>query len=82
MVPFGLPFIGHSLYLALSPHKYLDWCNKKYGELYDLNIRGKRVTIANGKMGEEVLMADSNDLSLDAGLFKGKQYHYHFFFLF
>ncbi|GAA5801963.1 hypothetical protein HPULCUR_007423 [Helicostylum pulchrum] len=77
MVPFGLPLIGHSLYLALMPHKYLDWCNKTYGELYDLNIRGNRITIANGKMGEEVLKADSKDLSLDAGLFTETQFlHY------
>ncbi|KAG2235319.1 hypothetical protein INT48_007950 [Thamnidium elegans] len=70
IVPFGLPLIGHSLYLALMPHRYLDWCNKNYGELYDLNIRGKRVTIANGKMGEEVLKADTSELSLDDGLLK------------
>lgn len=77
MVPLGLPVFGHSLYLMTFPNKFIDYCNGKYGELYNLNLLGKTVTIASGKCAEEVLKADHDDLSLEQGILKGSTCHYY-----
>ncbi|KAL9541263.1 hypothetical protein MBANPS3_009220 [Mucor bainieri] len=69
-VPFSLPLVGHSLYLMVMPNKFIDWCNKNYGELYNINMLGKEVTVASGKCAEEALKADQADLSLEEGVVK------------
>lgn len=71
-VPFSLPLLGHSLYLMAMPNKFIDWCNKHYGELYIINMLGKEVTVASGKCAEEALKADQADLSLEEGVVKGR----------
>ncbi|KAI7895834.1 cytochrome P450 [Mucor mucedo] len=63
-VPYGLPIFGHSLYLIFFPGKFMDWCNEKYGEMYNLNLRGKTVTVVGGKSGEESMKSDATELSL------------------
>lgn len=70
-VAYGLPLVGHTLYLMLSPFKFIDWCNKNYGELYDLNLLGKTITVANKKCAEETFKAESSDLSFTEGLVLG-----------
>ncbi|KAG2210477.1 hypothetical protein INT47_002419 [Mucor saturninus] len=67
-IPFALPIVGHSLYLMYTPSRFLDWCNEKYGEVYNLNVLGKIITVASGKSAEEALIADQSDLSLDHGV--------------
>lgn len=71
-IPFALPIVGHSLYLMYTPSRFLDWCNEKYGEVYNLNVLGKIITVASGKSAEEALVADQSDLSLDHGVVRGK----------
>lgn len=71
-VPYGLPLVGHSLYLMFMPSKFLDWCNKNYGEVYNLNVLGKIMTVASGKSAEEAMKSDTADLSLDHGVVRGK----------
>lgn len=71
-VPFGLPILGHTPYMMLMPTKFLDWCNKTYGEVYNLKVRGKLVTVTNGKCAEESLKAEREELSLSHGLVQGK----------
>ncbi|KAI9473413.1 MAG: cytochrome P450 [Benjaminiella poitrasii] len=66
-VPFGLPFLGHVLYLTFMPNKFVDWCNKNYGEIYSLNILGRHTIVTNGKCAEEFMKADINVLSMDQG---------------
>lgn len=70
-VGYALPFFGHSLYLMFNAGKFLDWCQAKYGDLYDLTIFGSLITVASGRMGEEVLKADSEKLSIEEGILKG-----------
>lgn len=70
-VPFSLPFVGHSLYVMTMPNKFIDWCNRNYGELYNLDLLGKEITVASGKCAEEALKADQLDLSLEEGVVKG-----------
>lgn len=72
-VPYSLPLFGHTLYMVYMPSKFLDWCNEKYGEIYNLNLQGKTMTITNGRIGEEAMKADAGDLSLDHGIVRGKQ---------
>ncbi|KAI8885443.1 cytochrome P450 [Backusella circina FSU 941] len=67
-VGYNLPIVGHSLYMLANPHKFIDWCNDKYGEVYDLNLFGKTVTVASGRSAEEVLKADADKLSLEHGI--------------
>jgi cytochrome P450 len=67
-VGYNLPIVGHSLYMLRNSNKFLDWCNEKYGEVYDLNLFGKTVTVTSGKSAEEVLKADSDKLSLEHGI--------------
>ncbi|KAI8061955.1 cytochrome P450 [Thamnidium elegans] len=67
-VPFSLPLFGHTLYLMAMPNKFLDWCNQKYGEIYNLDVNGKTVTVTNGKSAEEAMKADQDDLSLEHGI--------------
>jgi hypothetical protein len=71
MVPFALPVFGHSLYLAAFSNKFIDYCNNKYGELYNLNLLGKTTTIASGKCAEEALKAEHDELSLEHGILEG-----------
>lgn len=79
MVPFGLPFVGHTLYLFLFPKQFIDWCNHRYGELYNIIFFGKTVTVSSGLIAQEVLKADMKDLSLDeatgTGTFFRHEYH-------
>lgn len=70
-VPFSLPLVGHTLYLMYMPSRFIDWCNEKYGEVYNLDILGKTVTVTNGISAQEALKAESSDLSLEHGLIKG-----------
>ncbi|KAI8640968.1 cytochrome P450 [Parasitella parasitica] len=70
-VPLSLPLVGHTLYMMTMSNKFIDWCNKNYGELYNLNFLGKQVTVASGKCAEEALKADQSDLSLEEGIVKG-----------
>ncbi|KAG2210040.1 hypothetical protein INT47_003476 [Mucor saturninus] len=67
-VAYSLPFFGHNLYLMFMPSKFLDWCNNEYGEIYNLILQGKMMTITSGKLGEETLKADSEYLSIDQGI--------------
>ncbi|KAF1797439.1 cytochrome P450 [Mucor lusitanicus] len=67
-VPYGLPLIGHTLYLMASPFKFVDWCNKNYGEIYDINLLGKTVTVTSKKCAEETFKAETSDLSLNEGI--------------
>ncbi|KAG2200077.1 hypothetical protein INT47_007722 [Mucor saturninus] len=67
-VPFGLPLFGHTLYLMFMPQKFLDWCNKNYGEVYNLTLQGKVVTITSGKSAEEAFKTKNTVLSLDQGI--------------
>ncbi|GAN03790.1 cytochrome p450 superfamily protein [Mucor ambiguus] len=67
-VPYGLPLLGHTLYLMASPFKFVDWCNKNYGEIYDINLLGKTVTVTSKKCAEETFKAESSDLSLNEGI--------------
>ncbi|KAG2200076.1 hypothetical protein INT47_007721 [Mucor saturninus] len=67
-VPYSLPLFGHNLYMMFMPSKFLDWCNERYGEIYNLNLQGKTMTITNGKLGEEAMKANAEDLSLDHGI--------------
>ncbi|KAI8051720.1 cytochrome P450 [Thamnidium elegans] len=78
-VPFGLPFLGHGLYLLFMPKTFLDWCNNRYGEVYNLKARGKIFTVTNGTCGEESLKADRDDLSLDHGLVRDTLYFHYVF---
>lgn len=71
-VPYSLPLLGHSLYLMIMPAKFIDWCDKNYGELYNINMLGNEVTVASGKCAEEALKADQADLSLEEGVVKGE----------
>lgn len=73
MASYSLPLFGHGLYLMLMPNKFIDWCIKTYGEVYTVNMFGKTITVANGKSGEEALKADTEDLSLDQGIVRGKK---------
>lgn len=70
-VPYGLPLIGHTLYLMASPFKFVDWCNKNYGEIYDINLLGKTVTVTSKKCAEETFKAETSDLSLNEGIVNG-----------
>lgn len=70
-VPFGLPVFGHSLYLMFMPRKFLDWCNKNYGEVYNLTLQGSIVTVTSGRSGEEAFKAKNTVLSLDQGIVRG-----------
>jgi hypothetical protein len=72
LVPFGLPLLGHNLYLMLFPGKFIDWCSAKYGEVYRLQLLGKTVTVAGGKSAEEAMKAEQSDLSLEHGIVRGK----------
>lgn len=72
-VPFGIPFIGHMPYLMFMPNKFIDWCNKKYGEVYNIKNFGSIVTVVSGSSAREVLKADSSDLSMEEGTVKGMQ---------
>ncbi|CEP15452.1 hypothetical protein [Parasitella parasitica] len=67
-VPYGLPLLGHTLYLMISPFKFVDWCNKNYGEIYDISLLGKTVTVTSKKCAEETFKAESTDLSLTEGI--------------
>ncbi|KAI8068359.1 cytochrome P450 [Gongronella butleri] len=69
-VPYSLPLVGHSLYLAWDANRFIDWCTKKYGEVFDIDLFGGPVTIASGRAGEEVLKADPEYLSLEEGILK------------
>ncbi|KAI9028849.1 cytochrome P450 [Phycomyces nitens] len=69
-VPFSLPLFGHSLYLFWDSHRFIDWCIAKYGEVYELSIMGKIVTVASGNSGQEALKAESSFLSLEEGIIK------------
>jgi hypothetical protein len=73
-VPFGLPLLGHTLYLAFFPKKFIDWCNSKYGEVYNIHHLGKLVTIASGRCAEEAMKAESSELSLEHGILRGTKY--------
>ncbi|KAI8879133.1 cytochrome P450 [Backusella circina FSU 941] len=68
VVAYKLPIIGHSLYMMWNHNKFIDWCTKKYGELYTVNIMGKTITIARGKAAEEALKSSCEDLSLHHGV--------------
>ncbi|KAI8982138.1 cytochrome P450 [Mycotypha africana] len=78
-VPFSLPLIGHTLYTTFMPYKFLDWCDKRYGEIYNLHLLGQTVTVANGKCGEETLKAERDDLSLEHGVVRDLL-HLHYLF--
>lgn len=73
-VPYGLPIFGHSLYLIFFPGKFMDWCNKKYGDMYNLTLRGQTVTVVGGKSGEESMKSDAKDLSLSDAIVRGRLY--------
>lgn len=71
-VPFGLPLFGHTLYLMFMPRKFLNWCNKNYGEVYNLTLQGSVVTVTSGKSAEEAFKTKNTILSLDQGIVRGK----------
>lgn len=71
LVPFGLPLLGHDLYLTLFPGKFIDWCSTKYGEVYRIQHLGKVITVASGKSAEEAMKAEQSDLSLEHGIIRG-----------
>ena len=71
-VPYGLPLLGHTLYLMMSPFKFIDWCNKNYGEIYDICLFGHRITVTSKKCAEETFKAESADLSLTEGIVNDK----------
>lgn len=71
-VAYNLPLFGHNLYMMVMPSKFLDWCNEKYGEIYNLNLQGRMITVASGKLGEETMKADADDLSIAQGIVRGK----------
>ncbi|KAL0087126.1 hypothetical protein F4703DRAFT_1550496 [Phycomyces blakesleeanus] len=73
-VPFALPLVGHSLYLLWDSNQFIDWCAKKYGEVYEISIMGKIVTVASGLSGQEALKADTDFLSLEEGVIKDVLY--------
>ncbi|KAI7897760.1 cytochrome P450 [Cokeromyces recurvatus] len=76
-IPYGLPFLGHTLYLTLMPNKFIDWCNKHYGEIYNISVLGRYITVTNGKCAEEFMKAEINDLSMEEGNVKDMLYlHY------
>ncbi|KAF7723855.1 hypothetical protein EC973_001581 [Apophysomyces ossiformis] len=71
-VAFSLPLFGHNLYMLFFSSRFLDWCTETYGELFDLNLMGKTVTIASGQCALEVLKADHRVLSTVEGTIIGK----------
>jgi hypothetical protein len=77
-VPFSLPIVGHTLYLTFMPNKFMDWCNEKYGEVYNLDVLGKTVTVTNGLSAQEALKAEHSDLSLEHGVIRGKLSYFLF----
>jgi hypothetical protein len=77
-VPFGLPFVGHFLYLLFIPNKFIDWCNAKYGEAYTINNFGDPTIIVNGNLAREALKADASYLSVDEGTLKGNVFRVDF----
>jgi hypothetical protein len=72
MVPYGLPLFGHTLYLFIFPKQFIDWCNSRYGELYNIVFFGKTITVSSGLTAHEVLKANIEDLSLDEATGTGK----------
>jgi hypothetical protein len=81
-VPYSLPLLGHTLYLMISPFKFIDWCNKNYGEIYDINMLGKIITVTSKKCAEETFKADASDLSLGEGIVNGLYTFFSIFNLF
>ncbi|RUS15475.1 cytochrome P450 [Endogone sp. FLAS-F59071] len=66
-VPYTIPFIGHTLELNKNPRKFLKECNAKYGETYFIHVLGAETLVTQGKLGYEVMRADS-DLSMEGTL--------------
>lgn len=71
-VAYSLPLLGHTLYMAVNANKFLDWCVANYGDTFDLDILGKTVTVAGGKVAEQVMKEDGHILSLEHGVLTGK----------
>ncbi|CAO3661977.1 unnamed protein product [Umbelopsis ramanniana] len=67
-VAYSLPLLGHTLYMAVNANKFLDWCVANYGDTFDLDILGKTVTVAGGKIAEQVMKEDGHVLSLEHGV--------------
>ncbi|KAI8391452.1 cytochrome P450 [Radiomyces spectabilis] len=78
-VAYALPVFGHSLYMLYDSNRFLDWCTKTYGEVYDIKMLGKTITVAGGRSGEEVLKAEPDYLSIKEGILTDVLYlHYAF----
>lgn len=75
-VAFGLPLVGHAPYLLFMPNKFIDWCTRKYGEVYNVRNFGKVITVVSGDSARDVLKANSEDLSMEEGSVKGIIYIY------
>lgn len=58
--------------MAVNANKFLDWCVANYGDTFDLDILGKTVTVAGGKVAEQVMKEDGHILSLEHGVLTGK----------
>jgi hypothetical protein len=67
-IPYSLPIVGHTLYMAFGHNRFIDWCYKNYGEIYNLNLFGEKVTITSGKSGEETLKSSRDDISIHQGV--------------
>lgn len=70
-VGYSLPIVGHFLYLVYDSNRFIDWCTRTYGEVYDLDLFGSRITVTSGRTAEQVLKADASELSLEEGILKG-----------
>ncbi|KAF7721598.1 hypothetical protein EC973_004371 [Apophysomyces ossiformis] len=73
-IPFSLPFFGHVLYIFIFSDRFIDWCTKTYGELFDIDLMSKTITVAAGQCALEVMKADHHVLSLPEGTFKDMLY--------
>ncbi|ORX70393.1 cytochrome P450 [Basidiobolus meristosporus CBS 931.73] len=56
-VPYFLPLVGHSLQLYLDPKRFLKKCNQQYGDIFNLFIMGKRVTVVRDRYAMEMFRA-------------------------
>lgn len=70
---FALPIFGHLFYLLLDSSRFLDWCASHYGEVFDLKVLWKTITVVNSQSAVEAMKADSSQLSMEQGTMKGKR---------
>lgn len=71
-VAYSLPIFGHSLYLLYDNIRFTDWCIKTYGDIYDLDVFGKTMTVTSGVVAQQVFKVEEDQLSGIEGALKGK----------